>query len=882
MSNIKEVLVLHHSHMDVGYTTAQPILLEMQHRYIDQALELCERTEEWEPFNRFRWTCESTLPVLRWLETAQESRIERFKHFLHNGQLSVSGSYMHMTPLSSAEELARTLYPLRRLREQFGIGINTAIHHDVNGQPWSYAQLLLDAGVEFLIMGVNVHFGGVPFMRPNAFHWETPDRRKLLTFNGEHYSLFSQIADVNANDTNIMADGLSNYLRKIDANPEYPFDFIYLTATNLPLYDNNPPDRELAALLKKWNEEERGLRISFVTPEQLYARVREHAAKLPTYAGDWTDYWNFGSASSAKETKLNRRTKQGMKAVELLDAFGRENERSFIEVKKEAWKQIHLYDEHTWGAHNSVSEPDQLSVEIQWMHKAHYAYQANSLTGHLLNVHLEKLAGNPLQSGEPEGLLLLNPSSVAVTHDIRVPSSFKVPGRHLGADRMRHVLMNNDVQHQGTSYGTVELPPFSWRKVLIRSLTEAEWSADIQVDGGKVGKEGEGPWLREVTVQEGAIDTPFHTCRFDPLTGRITSLFDKRQGWEVLDTSSPWTLFQYVQETVDPVYHQNNRSALFPRNVERGNNSLTDWVHDWKAKRQSYTRLHACHVERSANSATLILGWDAPGVERLEQRYTFFVYKPDIEMKVSFHKQDITTPEGTYFVIPLNLEAWRSHYDTAGQLVELDAQQLPGVCRDYVTVDGSVSVYDGQHGVTMGCTDAPMVQVGNFNFCKEQQTIDKKEKPQLLAWPMNNYWDTNFRGRQPGYNEFVYTLTTFEAFNPTNVVGTSVRATSAVLATPVVECKEAEGGQFIQIVGEGIQVFDVKPAEEGDGILVRLINVSDHKADARLRLPNRSITSAYRTNALEQYRSEIAITGKDTLELELEAKQMLHLLMVFE
>lgn len=460
MSTIKEVLVLHHSHLDVGYTHAQPILLEMQSRYIDQALDLCEMTEEWEEFNRFRWTCESSLPVLRWLETATEKQVQRFKYFLHNGQMSISASYMHMTPLCSAEEAARTLYPIRRLRDLFEIEIKTAIHHDINGQPWPYAQLLLDAGVQFFIMGINIHFGGVPFNRPNAFHWEAPDRRKLLTFNGEHYSLFSQICDVNAKDTNIMAQGLSKYLRKIDANPEYPFDFVYLTATNIPLYDNNPPDRELAGLLKKWNEEEHGIKISFVTPEQLHARVREHAVKLPTYTGDWTDYWNFGSASSAKETKLNRRTKQGMKAVELLDAFRREEDRSFALVKKEAWNQIHLYDEHTWGAFNSVSEPDHPNVEIQWMHKAHYAYQANSLTGYLLNVHLEKLANNRLQSEEPEGLMLLNPSSVAVTHEIRIPSNFKTQGRHLGADRMRHVLMNNDVYHQGTSYGKIELPPF--------------------------------------------------------------------------------------------------------------------------------------------------------------------------------------------------------------------------------------------------------------------------------------------------------------------------------------------------------------------------------------------------------------------------------------
>ncbi|GAE08017.1 hypothetical protein [Paenibacillus sp. JCM 10914] len=637
MSKIKDVLILHHSHLDVGYTHSQPVLLELQKKYIDQALQLCELTEDWAEENKFRWTCESSYPVLRWLETASEQQLRQIKRYLQNGQMSISASFMHTTPLVTAEQAARMLQPIKEIRSRLGFEIKTAIHHDVNGQPWPYSQLLLDAGVEFFIMGINIHFGGIPLTRPMAFQWETPDKRKLLSFNGEHYSLFSQICNVNAQDTNIMAAGLARYLEKIDANPDYPFDFIYLTATNIPLYDNNPPDQELAGLIKRWNGENREQTISFVTPEQLYARIREQEEQLPIYSGDWTDYWNFGSGSSAKETKLSRHTKQGMKTAEFLNAFQVEHDPSYMRMEKQAWEQIHLYDEHTWGAFNSVTEPDHLNVDIQWMHKAHYAYLANSLTGYLLGVQMEKLAGNPLQSEEPEGILLLNSSSVPVKQEIRIPSSFTMRGRHLSADRMRQTLMNIEADHSATSYGIIELPPFSWRKIPLHRLQEAAWSKDITVDAG-------------------SIETPYHKCFFDPSTGRILSLYDKRADWEVLDVSSPWSLFQYVQESIDPTCQHNHRSTIFPRDVEKGNNSISVWNHSWKARRLTHTGMKSCHVERSAHSATLVLQFAAPGVDDLEQRFTFFSYRPDIEMKVSYYKQDITTPEGTYFAIPLNLK----------------------------------------------------------------------------------------------------------------------------------------------------------------------------------------------------------------------------------
>jgi alpha-mannosidase len=58
---IKEILFVHHSHTDIGYTHPQPVVLELHRRFIDEALDIAERTADYPDDAKFRWTCEVTI-----------------------------------------------------------------------------------------------------------------------------------------------------------------------------------------------------------------------------------------------------------------------------------------------------------------------------------------------------------------------------------------------------------------------------------------------------------------------------------------------------------------------------------------------------------------------------------------------------------------------------------------------------------------------------------------------------------------------------------------------------------------------------------------------------------------------------------------------------
>ena len=55
----------------------------------------------------------------------------------------------NLTPLLNIEQMHRSLYPLRALRDEYGLTVETAMQGDVNGVCWLFADLLAELGVEF-------------------------------------------------------------------------------------------------------------------------------------------------------------------------------------------------------------------------------------------------------------------------------------------------------------------------------------------------------------------------------------------------------------------------------------------------------------------------------------------------------------------------------------------------------------------------------------------------------------------------------------------------------------------------------------------------------------------------------------------------------------
>ncbi|MBK7031308.1 MAG: hypothetical protein IPH45_19840 [Bacteroidales bacterium] len=146
--------------------------------------------------------------------------------------------------------------------------------------------------------------------------------------------------------------------------------------------------------------------------------------------------------------------------------------------------------------------------------------------------YLQQLAGNERAYDKIEGIMLVNPGSASAKVYPQIPDDWFIPGKRIetwlmGGDRFERT------PNLGKFYSPVEIPPYSWKKVPFSQLKEAQPEFPI-----KSGKD--------------FIETDFYLLKFDPATGKVTSLFDKKLKREVLNTNSPYGFFQYVHEKPDP------------------------------------------------------------------------------------------------------------------------------------------------------------------------------------------------------------------------------------------------------------------------------------------------------------------------------------------
>jgi hypothetical protein len=366
--SLSEILVVHHTHTDWGYTS-HPSMVEAQHyRYIDQAVDLCRRYRDRETSSPYRWTCESSWVVHGWMKSRAPRERRAFLDCVRRGEIEVAAMPLHPTPLADSRTIAAALKILDELRAE-GIPISVALICDINGLSWPWADALLDHGVTTLCTAMNfVCGGGLP--RYTAFHWQSASGRKLLCWQGTHYNQGAYWGinydapkrtrpSSRSGATGLVNAGASRWREVSPAGrlaelKDYPYEKLLLQVTNIPP-DNGPPHPKYLDYTTAYNRQARQNGWPAMRPASLREwadYLSGQATGLPVWKGDWTDWWASGAGSTPRETAA---------LMEAQRRIGVAEQRGLPAGQSEAVRRkIFLAAEHTWGGSTSTLKPYQL------------------------------------------------------------------------------------------------------------------------------------------------------------------------------------------------------------------------------------------------------------------------------------------------------------------------------------------------------------------------------------------------------------------------------------------------------------------------------------------------------------------------------------------
>jgi len=368
-----KIHLIHHTHVDIGYTHPQDEVLALQIRNLEKAMDLIDANQSREAGNRFKWNPEITWVLSEWLKIADDESIKRFVEDVKTGSIGLDGLFGNLlTGLCRPEEMMANFQGKETLEKLTGTRIDSAMITDVPGWNWGFVTALVENGIRYLSIGTNRsdRIGHIlKRWADKPFYWESPSGEKILAFiHGKGYSWFHSGLNQSKNlSKKLNPSRICSYLKKLEKT-NYSYDTI-LIRYNIGA-DNGPPDENLCDIIEKWNHEYPQMQmILSTTSEAMKDFEKQYGMSLPTYRGDLTPYWEDGAASTARETAIARRGAEQLIQLDTLSSlFGKEPQ------SDKQWQDILLFDEHTWGAYNSISKPDHAFAKSQWEWKKQHAY----------------------------------------------------------------------------------------------------------------------------------------------------------------------------------------------------------------------------------------------------------------------------------------------------------------------------------------------------------------------------------------------------------------------------------------------------------------------------------------------------------------------------
>lgn len=801
---MREIWVLPHSHVDVGYTHRQAEIVRIQIQNLETAMQLSAASAGNPPGEQFRWNPEAIWSLDHYLRQATDDRRDALVGAVRRGEVGVDALYGNMlTGLCRPEELVQCLSFGPRWEALTGVPVESAAICDVPGWTWGLVTVMAQAGVKYFAIGPNhsARVGTIHQWDNRPFYWKSQSgRERVLCWVVDNYHHLGDL------ESQVLSHAESL------ASPEFAYDrsFIYwVGAWPDGGVDNAPPDSKLVEKVVAWNAKYARPRVRIGTAGEFFRDFEgRHGARVPEYAGDLTPYWEDGAGSTARETAMNRESAERLVQAEALFALGQRQQRPAVRFE-EAWKNVLLYSEHTWGAHNSISEPDLPFVLDQWRVKQGFALDADRQSRELLAAAVEARASSEAVV-PPDSIDVLNTTAWVRTDLALVPADLLPAGVRGVVDGRGRRVPAQRLASGELAFIARRVPAFGRSRYTLVSQ-ETALAKGVRVEG---------------TVLRSSL----LTLEVDPRTGAIRSLRRPDSAAEWVDPSAPAALndFRYVLGT-------NAAGAM-------ANGPVSVTV-----------------MDPGPLVATLRVDSDAPGCRRLVRQVRLVEGLDRVELANEVDRLPIREKDSVHFGFGFQVPGGQVRMETPWGVVRPNLDQLPGACRNWFTVQRWVDVSNGDLGITWAPIDAPLVEMGGITanlmgpVGLDEWRTQAVESTTLYSWAQNNHWFTNYKADQPGVTRFRYVLRPHLGdYSAADSARFGVESSRPLLVVPARGGSGADDAVGVELSRDEVLLETLKTSEDGKAIILRLFGVSGVDREVRLKWRGLRPTSQTLTDLSER------------------------------
>jgi len=861
------------THHDLGYTdTIENVLLEYDGFY-DDVLRFCHETDGWPDEAKYRYTAEGAWAMKHFIETRDKEAVEELGKYVKQGRIEI-GALMgnEISALCSHEELVRLMYPSFRMAHQFDGQILTGSITDVPGLSWGLPTVMAGAGVKYFFAGLPTYFewgrndihtfwdesAVLRNGRPDAFRWQGPDGKSVLVYYQGSYGFFGDVTGPHS--YKYVMDRLPGELAKMQQR-NTPFSVMRYIHNGA---DNYPPDMKISEIAREWNNKWAYPRLIVGTNTMFFKELEKQCSDIRTFRGELphTDYV-VGAISTAKETTINRLTHDQLACAEKLAtiaSLAADLPYPADDIRK-AYDDMMLYDEHTWGK----DYPAGKLQDWAWNEKSRYAYRAAGLTQQITNGSVHHLVNKIERKEDGHYIVVFNPLSFTRTDIVRVPK-FRGSGSQVydlsSPSRGSEVCQYVDLAgpQSAVPYAAYRHARGQFESHELRDLVFV--ARDVPPLGYKVFRIG-GNYSRspsnQIIVEPNMLEGRFYRIKIDPKTGGICSIYDKELKRELVDKGAPHKVNQFVMR----------------------------WIQSGKI--EGPTSVTVQKGQTGPVYGSLIIKAQGAGCPQITQEVILYDQIKRIDFANRILK-DSTPLQEIYFAFPFKMDKPDFRFEGSNSVIEPFRDQFPGSNTNYYTVQHWADVSDGEFGITLSPVESHLLEFGGLwpNYCSQAHhgidppgygadfvRLEQVTKGHMYAFIMSSNFRTNFQPVQQSEILFRYSLTAHEGDWKK---GDCVRFGWAVANQLIVDDVHGKRDgslardtmSFCSVDKLNVLLTTLKRAEDGNGIIIRLIETQGKATTASVTLPHIAVAEAMVTNLVEENRGRAVFTEHE-IQVDLKA-----------